>query len=164
MSDSKNISKNGQSESTVRKNNEEEVSAQKEEVVIVPPKPPEPSRIIKTGGFKMQTNLPPEIALATLPHISSEERKMLIGEIAKENERMFEAFKLNVDFQNKNSKRNKIFLVFLTIVIFSLAIFLLLNGFDSFFEKILTLTLGAFGGSGTLIIILHKKGMISPSE
>lgn len=122
--------------------------------------PPQPSEILrqKPGNLTLRTNLPPpELAFATLPHISSDERKMLIGEIGKENERMFKAFQIKTDLENKNSIRDKIFSISIILIIIGVMIFLLLIGKDQYFEKILTVLLSAFGGSGVILIYLRKK-------
>lgn len=156
MTDSKDTQESGTLDPTKDK--------KEESTTPILAKPPELKRVIRSGAFNLQTNLPPEIALATLPHISADERKMLIGEIAKENERMFEAYKINMDYQNTNSKRNKIFLGFIVIIFLILTMFLLVNGRDSLFEKILTLFFGAFGGGGTLVIYLYRKGYFSSQD
>ena len=108
----------------------------------------------------MQTNLPPEIALATLPYISSDERKLLINEIGKENERMFEAFKIQLKSYEKHSIIDKIYYGIFVIIFIALMLHLLINGYETLIYQIIALALSALGGGGYIILRLHKKGKL----
>jgi len=163
---SEDIQENGESEEQKQKKNKNEKppSPPKEEYIIVPPKPPEPARIMKAEGFRMQTNLPPEYAIAALPHIDSEERKLLIEEMGKENQRIFEVYQMHLNFQKKDSRHNKWLFVFCSILFAGLMIYCLSKGHETFFERILTLGLGGFGGGGIIILYIYKTGLLKSSD
>lgn len=151
MTDSKRTRKNGDNKKIVK---------QIKPVEILPPDPIEllKQRTSSVSGVSVRSNLPPEITLATLPHISSDERKMLIEEISKENQRMFDAFQLSLKFSDKESKRDKIFLIFIIIFLAFVMFLLLKMGKDEIFNTLLKALLGAFGGSGIILYhIFYKK-------
>ena len=128
------------------------------------PKPIDPIPSGKKTSFELQTNLPPEIALAILPHISDEQRKMLINELGKENERQFEAFKIYSRFKDKKHLASIIFSILIIFVAIGLTIFFTLTGHTELLEKVIQIILTASGGGGLVILVLHKKGMIATKQ
>lgn len=164
MAGSKGMRKNGKRDKKHKDEGEPELS---KELEIAPLKPPAPPKIITSsieGGIQLQTNLPPEIALATLPYISSDERKMLIGEMAKENERMFESFKLQLGTINKESIINKVCGGLIIILAVAISIYLLATGHIELFRELINIAVIFGGGGGTTVYILYKKGVFAHKD
>ncbi len=141
----KNI-KESKKKNTASTNKEEEIK------IIEPPQ-------INPPAFKNEQTqirgvirgLPPEYAIAILPHISNSERADLIKEIGKENERHF------IFFSKK--RRESFFLkVFSIIVVSLLLVFFVATNNLSLVERLLQITLAAFGGAGLYIAYQKKAG------
>jgi hypothetical protein len=160
MSDSRDIQKNGDSK------DKEKSKDKKDDIEILPPDPPELKELTKRklSGVALHSNLPPEITLATLPHISSDERKMLIQEISKENERMYQAFLETKKYKEKESNKDRIFTIFIILILISVMFALLYLGKDAYFEKLLQILLGAFGGGGLIIYKIYKRKVIDTDD
>ena len=147
----------------IKKNKEQNTSSSKQEgrnknetehkiPIVEPPQIKSPPTIKEksTQIGLIGSSLPPEYAIAILPHISSDERKKLIDEIGRENERYF---------VYASKKRNQSFWlkIFSLIICCGLLIFFAEKGQFPIIEKLLHMLLAGIGGAGYVIYRLVYK-------
>jgi len=99
-----------------------------------------------------------------LPHISGDERKMLIGELAKENSRQYDAFCAVLN--HKKSRTNHCFWrsVLLIILFVSLIVFFSILGKEAFAEKLIQTAVILCGGGGLTTLYLFNNGYLSQPD
>ena len=148
----KNIKKNKGKNTNSRK--QEVRSENKHSIPIVEPpqiKSPPPTNAKSTQIGFIGSSLPPEYAIAILPHISSDERKKLIDEIGKENERYF-------DYASKKRNQSFWFKIFSSILFVGLLIFFVEKDQFPIIEKLLDVLLAGGAGAGYVIYrFVYKK-------